>query len=95
MENNEKIVKFIADNKLDLAIGAGSGLNSACVILAGYALYLGIDDIDTLNEYVEESLEGPTSYDYDEEMNKVFQFAYENNYGAWWKTPQAKKMYKF
>ena len=95
MENNEKIVKFIADNKLDLTIGAGSGLNSACVILAGYALHLGIDEVDTLNEYVEESLEGPTSYDYDEEMNKVFEYAYNNNYGGWWTSAEAKKMYKF
>lgn len=95
MENNEKIVKFIKENNLDLRAIAGSDLNSACTILAGYALHLGIDEVDTLNEYVEEALDCSTSYYYDKEMNKVFEYAYNNNYGAWWKTPQAKKMYKF
>jgi len=95
MENNEKIVKFIAENKLELTSGAGSDLNSACTILAGYALYIGIDDVHILNEYVEESLGHSTSYEYDEEMNKVFEFAHDNNYGAFWRTKKAKDMYKF
>jgi len=95
MENNEKIVKFIKENKLDLTAGAGSDLNSACVILAGYALHLGIVDELTLNKYVEESLGGGTPYTYDEEIHKVFEFAKNNNYGGWWAFAEAKKMYKF
>lgn len=95
MENSKKIVKFIKENKLDLTSGAGSDLNSACTILAGYALHLGIDEVDTLNEYVEEALGHSTSYEYDEEMNKVFEYAYDNNYGAFWTTKKAKSMYKF
>ena len=41
-----KIEKFIVDNDLDFE-STDSGLNANCVVLAGYALHLGIDDFET------------------------------------------------
>jgi hypothetical protein len=86
----EQLIKFIKDNSLNFN-SSGSGLNSACVIISGYALYIGSDKI-----YIEEAIEElfPKA-DYKSELNKVFEFAQRNNYGTWWSNKVAKKLYKF
>ena len=43
MSYKEKVEKFIKDNGLDFS-GDGSELNSNCVILIGYMLYIGIEE---------------------------------------------------
>jgi len=85
----EKIEKFIKDNKLDLT-GSGSELNSVCTILSGYALHLGIDMVDLLN--IIDGIEPAFNF---AELERVFKFAKEANYGDWWSKPKNRKMYKF
>ncbi len=85
----EKLKKFIIDNNLKFE-DSGSGLNSDCTILAGYACYLGFskEDTDTLSTLM------PTLHA-EKEFKKVFKYAFDNDYGKFWETEVAKKMYKF
>lgn len=91
MTNGQKIRQFIIDNKLSL-IGTGSSLNSVCCILSGYALHIGITEDLELNNILAEI--NPND-DLWKEIVKVFGFAKKNNYGEFWKSEEAKKMYKF
>lgn len=84
------IEKFIEENKLDLS-ETGSALNSTCCIIAGYALYIGIDHAHTLCSILLEKLDSDT----DTELERVFNYAKSKNYGEWWKSEEAKKQYKF
>jgi len=86
----EKLIKFIKDNKLNFDT-SGSGLNSVCVIISGYALFIEAS-LDDITEAVEELF--PESVFVDE-LSRVFDYAEDNNYGNWWKLPKAKEMYKF
>lgn len=84
------IEKFVIDNKLDLTTD-GSALNSTCCIISGYALHIGITEINILiNIFVDY-----TSNDFDEELTRVFLFAKKNNYGKWWESEEAIKQYIF
>lgn len=85
----EKIEQFIKDNNLDLSL-TGSGLNSVCTILSGYALYLKLELTDFSN-ILEKLYPGYDSREFD----RVFHFAKRNHYEKFWMTPKAKKMYKF
>lgn len=89
MKNLEKLKKFIIDNNLEFDI-SGSGLNSACTILAGHACYLGFSKEDT--EILSTLM--PTSYA-GIEFKNVFKYAFDRNYKKFWETEEAKKMYKF
>lgn len=91
-----KIQQFIKYNKLDLS-DTGSGFNSTCTILAGYALYLNGDTDDSeqvLKDIQEDDLYTLTT-DQAEEFEKVFNFAYENNYADFWNTTEAQSQYIF
>ncbi len=101
-EKTEKLTQFITDNKLNFNLGIGSGLNSACVTLCGYALYLGdlegdmIDETDVINAVDKSFIKIPVNRtDYVSEIKRVFDYAEDNLYGEWWKHPSAKKQYKF
>ena len=85
-----KIEQFIVDNDLDFE-STDSGLNANCVVLAGYALHIGLEDFE--DELLPELVH--VSVDALEELERVFNYASANNYGAWWDTKHAKKMYKF
>ena len=85
-----KIIKFIEDNNLDFS-STGSGLNSNCVILAGYSLHLELDWFELCDELAEMTL----SNDAWEELERVQEYAYVNSYENFWTTKEAKKMYKF
>lgn len=80
-----KIQKFIKSNKLDFT-GSGSDLNGACVVLAGYALYLydDDDDFDRLKEDIEANKVYSLSHEAEVELERVFDYAYQNNYFMWW-----------
>lgn len=95
MTNTEKIKKFIKDNELDFS-GEGSGLNSNCCILAGYCLYLGIDE-GKMGDIAEELDILPDSHDVSPwgEFIRVFKYAESSNYGAYWETEEAKATYVF
>ena len=91
-----KIKKFIEDNNLDFT-SEGSGLNSNCVILAGYGLYLGIESYSELSDILDtidpDQELIPASAD--TELNRVFDYANKNMYGNWWKNEEAHTIYKF
>lgn len=92
--NKEKFLDFIRENNINIK-SEGSALNSACCILAGFALHIGIDDSEVyeiLNN--SDRLEISTS-EFDEEFGRVYEYAAGANYGAFWNTPEARKMYKF
>jgi len=88
-----KISKFIKENNLDFS-GTGSGLNSSCVIISGFALYLGIEDsqivIDVMNNN-----DVPLDRDQANEFTRVFDFAYSNDYGHNWRSQYYQNMYKY
>jgi hypothetical protein len=86
----KKLIEFIKNNSLNFNT-SGSGLNSACVIISGYALYIDALEVE-IGEAIEELF---PKADYKEELDRVFDFALRNNYGAWWITEEAEKMYKF
>ena len=95
MNNTEKIEKFIQDNNLDFS-GTGSDLNGNCVILAGYACYLGLDIEDMENIVDKLDILHDTTPDSPwDEFTRVFEYAYENDYGEAWNTDEYKKMYKY
>ena len=86
-----KIEQFIKDNNLDFS-GEGSSLNSNCVIIAGYACHLDIGyypDLERIFTNTELSSEAKI------ELERVFDYAWENDYGDFWETDEAKGMYKF
>lgn len=84
-----EIVKFIEDNKLDFE-QTGSGLNSACCIISGFALYKGVWDSDDVVTCIDKlDLDGIT------ELKRVFKFANSHDYERFWSTEQAKLEYVF
>jgi len=87
----KKLEKFIKDNNL-LFDSIDSGLNSDCTILAGYADYIKADVNDVISS-IKKVL--PEVNKFEEEMERVFEYAQKNNYGEFWKKPEAKKMYIF
>lgn len=86
------IEKFIKENALSFA-GSGSILNGNCTILAGFADFNNIDSGEKLCNIVKKIL--PKESGYESELKRVFDFAYTYNYGNYWKTAEARKMYRF
>ena len=84
-----KIQKFIKANGLDFT-GSGSELNGNCVSLAGYALHLDLTYAELVKLMTKIQVEH-VNY----ELERVFDYAYDHNYGAWWSTDDAKDQYKF
>jgi hypothetical protein len=89
----EKLKKFILENKLAFE-GTGSGLNSPCTILCGYADYIGASVVDVKNALRSDEGAG-LSREIRNEIHRVYGFASTYNYGSWWERPQAKLEYKF
>jgi len=88
MTKLDKIKKFISDNRLDFT-GSGSELNSDCCIISGYACYLEMN-FDELKDAIGISNIGDV-----DELERVFDYANENNYGDWWKDSSAHDEYIF
>ena len=88
MENVEILKKFIVDNNLQFTEGRR---NSDCTILSGFALHKEcnfdecVDAIDIAVFTTETSIE----------LERVFNYAEDNNYGSWWKSPYAKEQFIF
>jgi hypothetical protein len=91
-----KIQQFIVDNNIDLS-GTGSELNGNCVILAGFALHLNGDSNDFYHVVrdIDEGNKFTLSLTASRELERVFDYAYSNNYYKFWDTPEAKEQYVF
>ena len=86
----QKLKEFIKNNKLDFT-GSGSGLNANFVVLAGYICYL----VD-YNEFDDDGLEDVLDeLDIDNSFDSVYNYAKSHDYGAWWKSEEAHKIYNF
>ena len=94
MNKEAKLVKFIKDNHLSFNGTAGSDLNSDCTIISGYALHLGVSDTPEIKRAIWEAKQSKKS-NFIEELDRVFEFADNNDYGYNWSSPEYKKMYKF
>lgn len=94
MTQVEIVKKFIEDNKLDFS-GRGSELNGNCTALAGFICYVLDKDPDNyLSSHGYEIIsELDISTDAAIELERVFEYAYNNYYEKFWKTPAAKKEY--
>ena len=92
LEQEEILKTFIRDNELTFS-DTGSGLNSECCIIAGFADYIGVENYTPIVNAITE--ECPDASDYQDELKRVVDYAWENNYGNFWNTPEAKKQYKF
>jgi len=88
-ERKEKLKKFIEDNELLFIDGRR---NNDCVIVSGFALFIGITNAKEIEDVIDEI---GTGYDYENELDRVFDYAQFANYGKWWNSEDAKKLYKF
>jgi hypothetical protein len=88
-----KIEKFINDNKLDFS-GSGSDLNGNCVILAGYACYLELNETDFF-ELFYTTLTPSYNVEVENELKRLLKYAYNKNYDQYWYTSEAKGTYIF
>ncbi len=86
-----EIEKFIKENNLTFEYGSR---NTDSVVLSGYSLYLGVNDVDKVIEVIDKVLPDADE-DYSPELERVFEYAGANNYGKWWNSEEAKKEYKF
>lgn len=93
LSKEEKLRKFIIDNKLDFS-QEGSALNSVCCTISGFALFIGVTSYHEIEEVIDKLDENASGW-YEEELDRVFDFAQNNNYGNWWYTPYAKEQYIF
>jgi len=90
MTKIEQLQKFIELNKLEFTEGRR---NSDLVVLCGYGLYIGADVEDIWNSI---PLGINTNYDeLETELDRVFTYAEDNNYGKWWENENNRKAYKF
>ena len=96
----ERVKKFIKDNNLDLS-GEDSELNGNCVIVAGFIDFLVEQDEDTqfagdpFDDGIQIIRSLDLSVEAENELERVFDFAYMNNYFEFWDTPEAKEQYVF
>ena len=88
----EKVKQFIKDNKLSFKEGSR---NSDSVVLAGFCCYLDLKlrDVQEIKDCIKEVC--PDHDDFEGEFDRVFDFAYCNDYAKYWNTEEAKKSYIF
>jgi hypothetical protein len=88
MTNIEKLKLFIKKNKLEFTEGRR---NSDLVVLCGYSGFINADKAETCDS-ISKKLR---TADLETELDRVYEYAKTNNYGEWWKLPEAKEKYKF
>lgn len=91
VDNKTILINFIKNNGLTFQHGCR---NSDFTVISGYALYLDIDEVEEVEEAIEEFLSLPLDADVSGELYRVFEYAYDNNYGLWWTNPHNTKGYK-
>ena len=90
-----KLIDFIKNNDLSFKEGRR---NSDITVICGYALHL--DEYHDWERDIKEAIievhgEGIWSDFMEEEVYRVFDFAYNNNYGDWWSSDEAKEKYVY
>jgi hypothetical protein len=87
MTNVEKLKKFITDNNLEFNSGSGGDVN--ILALCGYGCYINTSAADCINSVESEDI------NLNLEISRVFEYAATHNYHKWWKTDNAKKLWKY
>jgi len=91
MKTGKTIVKdFIKNNELDFS-GTGSDLNGHCTTLAGFICHV-FEEYEEGLRCIKELRLSEEAFD---ELVRVHEYAYNNNYYMFWDTPGAKELYKF
>jgi hypothetical protein len=90
-EKLDKIEKFIDENNLSFEEGRR---NSDSTILSGFALYVGLKTLPTLKLAVENRCDD-REWGWEEELERVFEYAKDNNYELYWASEDAKDRYTF
>jgi hypothetical protein len=85
------LIQFIKDNKLTFK-GSGSALNSDCVILCGFALYIGANKSTCMDSIPTKEINVAEVHT---EIERVYEYAERNNYGDYWKNGVAKASFKY
>ena len=93
-EQVKKVKKFIEDNELDLS-GSGSELNGNCVIVAGFICYVVNENDEDYLTGVEIIAKLGLNNTAHRELERVYDFAYYNNYENFWYDPETKEQYVF
>lgn len=86
----DKIKNFIINNDLTFQEG---NRNSNCVVLSGYCLHIGCNDVTTIIRIIYNVLD--STDDFEKEFLRVFDFSQKNNYGDWWTSEEASCAYNF
>jgi hypothetical protein len=88
----EKVKQFILEN--DLSFKEGTRNNNS-VILSGFCCYLSLDrsDVREIIDCIKEVC--PDHDDFEAEFDRVFEYAWCNDYGQYWNSDDAKKSYKY
>ena len=89
--NEEKLEQFIKNNNLTFAEGSR---NTDAVVISGYALHIGVKNVSEIENVIEKSV-STRGWEYSKELQRVFKYAQDNNYGNWWDISSAKLTYKF
>lgn len=89
----KEILEFVKSNNIVLT-ETQSSLNSQCCILAGFSLYNDIENSDDVIEILKEEYKELNS-EFITEFERVFEYAKAHNYGDFWTSDAAKKMYVY
>ena len=85
-----KLEEFIKNNNITFEKGRR---NTDSVALSGYALSLGMNTVGDLEKLID-VLCPKADWEYSRELERVFKYASDNNYGNWWDSQEAKNSYK-
>jgi len=88
MTKIEQLQKFIKENGLQFTEGRR---NSDLVVLCGYALYIEATSDDCAESIPNEVCDSELM----NELDRVYEYAENNNYGKWWKVHANRNTYKF
>lgn len=88
MTKEERLLKFVEDNKIDLS-EEGSAENANHCVLAGYALYIGFSSALEVSEVLQ------LNTDSDKRFWVVFNFAKSKHYETPWFKGEYKSQYVY
>jgi hypothetical protein len=95
MTEQQKLVKFMNDNEINFEVLVGSELNGPCTVISGYADYIDATKHDVKAAIKEKTGVKRLNTALIGELNKVYAFASTYNYGRWWHSEEASRIYKF
>jgi hypothetical protein len=87
-----KLLKsFLVENDMQFTWGVR---NTDSTVVSGYCLHIELLDSSVIVDVITKVCPNP-HWDFESEFTRVFNWAQDNNYGAWWKKEDAKKLWKF